>query len=249
MTEMADLKGFYEKEALTVARYSTVNFWEKRYHNKRMATIKMLLSNNALSCQSFLDIGCGTGEYLHFAKKFSKCICGLDISRRYIKRSQTSKADGLFVGDSKALPFSEGAFSCVLCSEVIEHIKEQNIALKEIFRVSNHSILISTPNHGVFRQFMARLSKRKLAQVDASVGHVAIRRFADFLGKLEGGGFKVSVAFTMHIFPPTLDALHLPKGAEPIVGLLECFMDRLMPNLGSVTVVYLEFNEGAKRLS
>ena len=52
------------------------------------------------------------------------------------------------IGDAQNLPFKPKSFDTVLCSEVIEHVKEPYTALKEINRVLKKSgILILTAPH------------------------------------------------------------------------------------------------------
>ncbi len=243
MTNSIDVKDFYENEALHSARYSTKHFWESRYHNKRMALLQILLASSFVKCKTFLDIGCGTGEYLSFGGKLANYVCGLDISKSYLHRCKFSKAGDLIIGDLGNLPFQNQAFDCVLCSEVIEHIKPHEFAIREILRVSRNSVIVSTPNHGVLRILMARLRKQKLASTDAKVGHVNILRFSELLPKFKSRGWRISLAFTKNVFPPFLDEIHFPKAAAPLIDLLECVMNNLLPAMGSITIINLESND------
>ena len=240
MTKPTDSRDFYDREAVFASRYSTQNYWESRYHNKRMAILKALLRNSFVGCKTFLDVGCGTGEYLSFAWRSMEYVCGLDISKRYLYRCKSSKTNDLVLGNSENLPFQNQVFDCLLCSEVIEHIRSQKAAIHEILRVSRKSVLLSTPNHGVLRTIMGRFNSQKLASIDLEFGHINIIRFPELIQKLKNYGWRISLAFTVHIFPPYLDVIQLPPTVAPLIDLLERILDRLLPKRGSVAIVCLE---------
>jgi SAM-dependent methyltransferase len=45
------------------------------------------------------------------------------------------------------LPFVDGAFDCVLCSDVLEHLDNLHHIFTELLRVSNRYVIISLPNN------------------------------------------------------------------------------------------------------
>lgn len=240
MTNSTQSRDFYDKEALVTSRYSTMRFWENRYHNKRRGIVQTLLKNSLSGCETFLDVGCGTGEYLSFARQLVIDVHGLDVSKCYLHRCKPIKADGLVLGDCRNLPFKDGAFDSVLCSEVIEHIQPLETAIHEVLRISHKTVVVSTPNHGILRMLLARLRKRKLASIDAEVGHINVLRFPELLPKFNNHGWKTSVALTVNIFPPFLDTIHFPRAMAPLIDFLEHIMNKLLPSMGSVTVIDLE---------
>ncbi len=71
-----------------------------------------------------LDIGCGTRPYKKFLK-FTSYV-GID------KNSQVSPD---ICADSQSIPFKEGYFDSVICTELIEHLQSPDACLKEIHRV------------------------------------------------------------------------------------------------------------------
>lgn len=239
---MKDIRRFYDDEALISKRYSSRLFWENRYHNKRKVILEKLLRKSLKGCKSFLDVGCGTGEYLPFARQFVSNVCGFDISREYLEKCGSGTTNQLVQGDSRNLPFNKRAFDVILCSEMIEHVDHQENVIREIFRVSHKTIIFSTPNHGLLRMIMIGLRKGQLKRIDERVGHVNILRISSLKYMLENKRWRVSESSTVNILPPLLDALHFPRKTAALVTILEHAMDRLLPSMGTVTFVRLESN-------
>ena len=202
-----------------------------------------MLFHSFNDCQTFLDIGCGTGEYISFARRFVNYVCGMDISKTYLDRCKSYTINALILADITNLPFLNQSFDCVLCSEVIEHVKPNDIAIREIMRVSRKSVLVSTPNQGIFRILLDRIRKRELLSIDAKVGHINIVRFSEFLAKFKNREWTLSAAFTKNVFPPYLDQMHFPEAVAPIIDLIESIMDKFLPLMGSITIIQFENEE------
>lgn len=108
---------------------------------------------NKTKPQRVLDAGCGRGFYinsLHFFP-FIKEIYGCDINENYLKIAKKKAADQrirITRASLYALPYPDGYFDCVICSEVLEHLKNDRRALKELKRVLRPKglLLITVPN-------------------------------------------------------------------------------------------------------
>jgi ubiquinone/menaquinone biosynthesis C-methylase UbiE len=87
-----------------------------------------------------LDIGCKAGKKAHYLIDVGQLVL-TDIN----KRKQTSP---FVVSDATHLPFSDNIFDLVTMLHVIEHVKDDKMALQEIYRVlkPNGSAIIVTPN-------------------------------------------------------------------------------------------------------
>ncbi len=95
-----------------------------------------------------LDAGCGTGRHLSEAFRRRKVhVVGIDMNYEDSATARNtleimelegeggSGSYGVFRADITRLPFSDGVFDLVICSEVLEHIAEDSKAVKEITRV------------------------------------------------------------------------------------------------------------------
>jgi len=47
---------------------------------------------------------------------------------------------------TQRLPFDDGAFNCVICIEVLEHLNNLHAMYRELFRVSRQDVIVSLPN-------------------------------------------------------------------------------------------------------
>jgi ubiquinone biosynthesis O-methyltransferase len=102
-----------------------------------------------------LDIGCQYGVFSFFLAEKGAEVTGMDISQRWIARCQREasmkyddKSFDFLAGDAQELPFEDGSFDVVVCSEVIEHVDHPGNVLSEINRVlvPGGVLVLSTPN-------------------------------------------------------------------------------------------------------
>ena len=106
---------------------------------------------SAAGAGNILDVGCGRGFYAKAVNALypGAAVVGVDYSAAHlaVAREQTPAA-GFARADARALPFPNGAFDAVVCSEVLEHIVEDDLALSEIGRVLSDDglLLISVPH-------------------------------------------------------------------------------------------------------
>jgi SAM-dependent methyltransferase len=99
-----------------------------------------------------LDIGCGNGELLEALSLLDPVATyvGIDISVSRLRLAQTrlgNQAALLQIG-SGTLPFATGSFDLVFVTEVIEHLKEPNQLLDEVYRILTPQgrLILTTPN-------------------------------------------------------------------------------------------------------
>jgi len=111
-----------------------------------------------LQGKKVLDIGCGGGSYaieLFLKRGAMVCLADYKNSHVVLAKKQVGEAGYLdsdmssFVQlNAEELPFSESAFDGIFCSEVLEHLKDPSMALKEMHRVTTKDAFacISVPH-------------------------------------------------------------------------------------------------------
>lgn len=122
----------------------------------RSAARRWLMSGSAV-----LDVGCGHGNLLRpLTNRYQ--IFGVDLS---IGLLRAAKAKGIRVCqcDAIALPFTEGQFDAVICTEVMQHFPDPHPLLLELARVCRPEgmLILSTLNKlSLVRHVFSLLSRR-----------------------------------------------------------------------------------------
>jgi len=133
-----------------VVKHNTVYFSNKPsilkwIHKKRFKSILTLMGD--ISDKIILDAGSGEGYFLSQIKAKEKY--GIEISKKRVVRSQEILNDGkITIGDITNLPFKNQKFDLIICSEVLEHVKNYPKAIKEFKRClkPNGHLILSFPN-------------------------------------------------------------------------------------------------------
>jgi SAM-dependent methyltransferase len=102
-----------------------------------------------LPCEAFLDAGCGDGRYLAaLAAELPARRAGCDLSARILETARQRVEADFRQANLEALPFDDGEFDLVLCSQVIEHVLEPDLGIAELRRVlrPGGALVISTDN-------------------------------------------------------------------------------------------------------
>jgi SAM-dependent methyltransferase len=113
------------------------------FHLTRTALFRAVKANSDSFQGQILDVGCGSKPYRHLFKKCSNYV-GVDV-RTSGHNHNTSKIDLYF--DGLRLPFSDGSFDSVVSFEVLEHVFEPRVFMKEISRVTklNGYVMLTVP--------------------------------------------------------------------------------------------------------
>ena len=101
-----------------------------------------------------LEIGCGAGES---SRKIGALFKGnhfevSEYDERYItKLKETGFPYHITQESIYSLKRKDNEFGCVFLLEVLEHLDNVDLALKELFRVSGRYVVISVPNEPLWR--------------------------------------------------------------------------------------------------
>lgn len=91
-----------------------------------------------------LDVGCNSGYFSRFATQ-AKEIHGIDVNPNLVSIAATRLASAQ-VARAESLPFSDRSFDLVNISEVLEHVHDAEVCLREAARVTRRSIVGDTPH-------------------------------------------------------------------------------------------------------
>jgi len=146
-----------------------------------------------------LDIGCGPGRHACEAFRFRDVIVvGADLSYQDVLEAKEKflyheylgehggGVWGISVADITRLPFQDSCFDLVICSEVMEHIPDENSAVHELVRVlkPGKNLVVSVPRYFPERICWA-LSD---AYTNSSGGHIRIYKKKQVTELLEKAG-------------------------------------------------------------
>lgn len=110
-----------------------------------------------------LDFGCGKGAITEEIIKINPriYITGVDISSKAINviKKKIKTHEFIRINNEQKLPFKSNTFDFILALDVIEHIYDTELILKELQRVlkKNGKILISVPYHGIMKNIILSL--------------------------------------------------------------------------------------------
>lgn len=118
-----------------------------------------IIKNMPQSADRVLDAGCGTGIYAFTTGEKNKNarINAVDISAEKIKQA---KEINIFenvafsAGDLCKLKFENNAFEAIICSDVLEHIKNDEKAFSELIRVleKQGTLILTVPFNSSWNQ-------------------------------------------------------------------------------------------------
>lgn len=120
------------KEYASLADREQTYFW----HVGRREILRDALLRNLDKTQNnkILDVGCGTGGDMLLLHEFGEVV-GLDFVDEAFKFAKNKGFVELVLADVVDLPFSDSSFNIVVALDVMEHIKEDQKAFREVYRV------------------------------------------------------------------------------------------------------------------
>ena len=112
--------------------------------------------------QRVLDIGCGGGRLgASIKQRQGAHVTGIELQPAAIEAA-VQRLDEVVIGDVQgdAIAFPEGAFDCVICADVLEHLRDPLSVLRKVRRwlAPGGTLVTSIPNvrhHTVLRSLLA----------------------------------------------------------------------------------------------
>ncbi|MCB1153611.1 methyltransferase domain-containing protein [bacterium] len=185
-----------------------------RKHNKPIHPKHLLKNNEAhywygpyiQGAKRVLDLGCNQGMHAVYAARHAEEVVGIDMDLQHLYVANfNARWEGhknvtcMVYSAEKPLPFADGSFDVVIAFDIIEHLVERDLFLKEIHRVltPEGTLLLSAPNsETTFKKL-----KRAAGLWDYSdPTHVIEYTRAELEDECKRGGFTCT-----HIEPVVLD--------------------------------------------
>jgi ubiquinone/menaquinone biosynthesis C-methylase UbiE len=101
---------------------------EPHFRPENVAKVEQRLAGLALETRAerLLDLGCGTGFMINIAKKYVRCITGVDVTQPMLDRVDRSGSAQIELvnDDTGAYPVAVGAFQLVTAYSFLHHLAE-----------------------------------------------------------------------------------------------------------------------------
>ncbi len=130
-----------------------------------------------------LDAGCGSGRVLDELARFGR-VSGVDLSSDAVAAASARGHARVSRAPIEELPFPDSSFHLVTCLDVIEHIRDDRHALRELFRVTRPGghLLVTVPAyqalwsaHDERNEHRRRYRRGSLRAVAAAAGWQLVR--------------------------------------------------------------------------
>jgi SAM-dependent methyltransferase len=112
----------------------------------RLARVfRILRALDGLSFASFCDVGGAEGYLPHLVRSlFGASVATTDLSHEANQRARELFGLPSAAVDSARLPFRDGAFDVVVCSEVLEHVENPVETILELQRIARVALILTT---------------------------------------------------------------------------------------------------------
>ncbi|MEM2195279.1 MAG: class I SAM-dependent methyltransferase [Candidatus Methanomethylicia archaeon] len=169
-----------------------------------------ILLNLGTRNDRLLEVGCGVG---HTSNKLSKLteVVGVDLSEKAIEIASKSSRAYFVRADIQILPFRDNSFKYAVAKDVLEHVLDDDSALRELNRVckDNGILIIYVPHvlHPV--NFSAESLVKKLVgyTIDPSASHLRRYSLFEVVKKLERNQFSTLAVWYFSHFALSLITL------------------------------------------
>jgi SAM-dependent methyltransferase len=160
--------------------------------------------------EKVLDAGCGEGRHCFGALERGAHVVGLDLDRASLEASsdnlkqraaECGRLGALVHGNAFRLPFADGTFDKVICSEVMEHVHDYREAARELARVTRPggSLAVTIPT-ATSENLYLRVGDDYF---ESPGGHIRIFRPRQLaLGLAEAGLATIGVGFAHALHTP-----------------------------------------------
>ena len=203
---------------------------EQKQHQFNLGVPKnKFISTYVGSGKRILDVGCFTGYCSKAFHEMGNTVVGVDASPPAIRMAQERYKDlEFYCIDALELTrqFPPDSFDIVVASEIIEHVLDPAIFLKEIKTVLHPGglLILTTQNSNALHLRLRML----IGKFRWDFGHYRLYSKPEIINEISSGGFTIEVVQVVPINP---------DGPSKLMRLFVYFMARLYANFGWTTCI------------
>jgi SAM-dependent methyltransferase len=153
------------------------------YRGRRRIIDRLMRSFELAPGAQILDAGCGSGRNMVDLARLG-AVTGVEIADASVERARGRDVGEVVQCSITELPFADGRFDVAVCLDVIEHVEEELVALREMHRVVRPGgwLLITVPayqwlwsEHDVINHHQRRYTRATLSAAAAAAGWETVR--------------------------------------------------------------------------
>ncbi len=164
-----------------------------------------------------LEIGFGAGVYLRALANHYNEVVGTDLNQSQLEHARARNADlanlHVLIDDITDSHLPAHSFDLVLCSEVLEHIRDTNRAIAGIRRVvaPGGLLIVSTPQRHSLMELACKLAfmpgvinlvRRVYGEAVFETGHLSLMTEQQMTSALESAGFHIRQRYKSGLYLP-----------------------------------------------
>jgi len=145
-------KAFYMSEDQFIDAYEKISPMRETDNTKK--TISFVLNN--LKGENILEVGCGNGDMSIECVNLGYKVMATDLASCNLEIVTQKAENAGVILDTKEcniekIPFNDNSFDTTICLHTLEHVRNLNLAINELKRVTRKRIIIIVPKQKYFR--------------------------------------------------------------------------------------------------
>ena len=128
-----DLRDYYEKQGEAALNADGLIRCSEEPNTQ---IVLRMMTERLADFENVLDVGCGANLIVDQAMvRMGKAVVGLDFTWSFLKLAPKNSGVSLVQGNALTLPFRDGTYDAVICSETLEHIPNDLTVVDELARL------------------------------------------------------------------------------------------------------------------
>jgi SAM-dependent methyltransferase len=216
--------------------YASSNYTRRRLHGDRLRWVSAAIAQYGPQAplSRAIEYGPGSGIYLPILARHCAHVIGADIEQAYLDGMAPQVAAlsnlELTVDDIEDSSFGDDSFGLVLCSEVLEHVRRPERALKTLYRIlcPGGIAVVTTPQRYSVMELCCKLAllpgiiglvRLIYREPVLPTGHISLRSQRALGRAIADAGFRVGHHVRFGLYLPLLAEFGGDRGGRAIEAL------------------------------